>query len=447
MFPILVVPQNVREWMDNFRNYFHREAGFDYVCRYVAGLIISPNKTLQGIHDLQVWEDKEPRCRTMHEAVFETDWGSGQLMPCHRKLVSPFYCGQGRYVISLDWTLGHHERGPQIYGVKKGFDYTQNRYCNIQTIMTAVVSNEKRIDGIDIEIQEPGYLKEEKIYLEATVKNTYDQVEEARNRIGELFHYHLHVKSYKKRTEIVVEQVKRIEEEGHFPDAHYAFDNGVLNLNLTKTIESFGKHWVSELECSRNVFWDNEWKRIDEVAKYLKEDSPQSFRFIQAPQRSGKCKDYWVFTKVLRLKKGYGKKRIAIVHERSDLQDNPRFLITDALHWESKRILNVWSYRWSSEIFHEFGKQCTGLESAQLRNEEGVKRHLRLSCIAQSILQNVPSVSSTSEKFTFAQGQSTLGQKWRSIMREVFQGVLMRVKRFILEGKEVQDIMNILMPV
>ena len=60
MFPILVVPQNVREWMDNFRNYFHREAGFDYVCRYVAGLIISPNKTLQGIHDLQVWEDKEP---------------------------------------------------------------------------------------------------------------------------------------------------------------------------------------------------------------------------------------------------------------------------------------------------------------------------------------------------------------------------------------------------
>lgn len=54
MFPILVVPQNVGEWMDNFRNYFHREAGFDYVCRYVAGLIISPNKTLQGIHDLQV---------------------------------------------------------------------------------------------------------------------------------------------------------------------------------------------------------------------------------------------------------------------------------------------------------------------------------------------------------------------------------------------------------
>ena len=59
----------------------------------------------------------------------------------------------------------------------------------------------------------------------------------------------------------------------------------------------------------------------------------------------------------------------------------------------------------------------------------------------------MPSVSSTLEKFTFAQGQSTLGQKWRSIMREVFQGVLMRVKRFILEGKEVQDIMNILMPV
>jgi len=54
------------------------------------------------------------------------------------------------------------------------------------------------------------------------------------------------------------------------------------------------------------------------------------------------------------------------------------------------------------KIFHEFSKQIVGFESAQLRNEEAVKReglsfevsskactprHFCLSCVAQSVLQ------------------------------------------------------------
>jgi hypothetical protein len=39
------------------------------------------------------------------------------------------------------------------------------------------------------------------------------------------------------------------------------------------------------------------------------------------------------------------------------------------LHWEAKRILTSWSYRWSCEIFHEFGKQSVGFEAAQVRKE------------------------------------------------------------------------------
>jgi hypothetical protein len=76
----------------------------------------------------------------------------------------------------------------------------------------------------------------------------------------------------------------------------------------------------------------------------------------------------------------------------------PRFLVTDALHWESGRVIETWSYRWASEIFHEFGKQVTGLESAQVRKEEAVNRHFRLSGVAQSIVQRAPSSESTSER-------------------------------------------------
>ena len=58
--------------------------------------------------------------------------------------------------------------------------------------------------------------------------------------------------------------------------------------------------------------------------------------------RKGATKPYWAFTKGVRLKT-YGEKRVVIVHEQEDLQDSPRFFVTDAKHGESKRILETWS--------------------------------------------------------------------------------------------------------
>jgi hypothetical protein len=117
---------------------------------------------------------------------------------------------------------------------------------------------------------------------------------------------------------------------------------------------------------------------------------------------------------ILSMRKSYrSKKRILIVHEKEDLSDKPCFLVTSALHWEAKRILTSWSYRWSCEIFHEFGKQSVGFEAAQVRKEEAVKRHFRLSCVAQSFLQDIAPPVSTSEKFLFAEGRRRgNGNEW-----------------------------------
>ena len=72
MLPIIEVPETIRSGMMNYRDVFCRDEGLDHVSRYVTGLIISPNKTLQGIHDMQVWPDKKkPSRRAMHGSVFE----------------------------------------------------------------------------------------------------------------------------------------------------------------------------------------------------------------------------------------------------------------------------------------------------------------------------------------------------------------------------------------
>ncbi|MEK6571221.1 MAG: hypothetical protein AABZ61_07620 [Bacteroidota bacterium] len=412
----------------------------------MTGLIISPNKTLQGIYDLQVWEPSgRPTRRAMHTGVFEAGWDDDQLMRLHRIKVAKEQRNGGRQVISLDWTFAHHERGPEIFANTRTWDYVENRMAQLQTVVTAVISNRQRIDGLEVVVQEPSRRQEELNYLNHTAREAYEEMEEAQTRILELLYHFLHNKQYRKRTEIAVDLVRTIEEEGRFPRAHYAFDNGVLTLELTRLIESCKKQWVSELEGSRLIQWKGEWKSVQGIASELRSQHLEAFRPVMVRLRNGEKKLRYAFTKVVRLKK-YGRKRLVIAHEEETLQDEPRFLLTDALHWESKRVIETWSYRWGSEIFHEFGKQVTGLESSQVRKEEAVKRHFRLSCVAQSLLQGVTAVASKSERFEFAKGQITFGQRVRTVAREVFGCLLKRAKQLFDQGESWTHVLEALMP-
>src|ERR687896_113423 len=154
MLPIIRVPEILTKGMESFRKIFCRAEGFEPICRFITGLILSPNKTLQGIYDLQVWEGGAPSRRAMHEAVFESGWDSGALIEQHRREVAHAYQGRGRQVISLDWTLAHHERGPKIYAVTKSYDYVERRTALFQTVVTAVVSNCEWIDGLEVVVQD-----------------------------------------------------------------------------------------------------------------------------------------------------------------------------------------------------------------------------------------------------------------------------------------------------
>ena len=49
MLPMIGVPETIRQGLAPYRPLFCREEGFEHVSRYVTGLILSPNKTLQGL--------------------------------------------------------------------------------------------------------------------------------------------------------------------------------------------------------------------------------------------------------------------------------------------------------------------------------------------------------------------------------------------------------------
>ena len=447
MLPLVGIPATIAKFLKSYRQVFRKEAGFQHISRYINGLLMSPNKTLQGIYSQLVWDEKDKVSRrAMHEAVFEAGWNHQELMAQHRKVLSPVHQGKGREIIALDWTFSYHPYSEKIFAAKEAYDYVNRRWSCYQTVVTASISNAHRIDGIAVEVPHPNYKKEELAYLEMTAQENYEQMEQVPERLLELLHYHKNRLAYRKRTEIAVDIVRHLESEGQFPNADYAFDQGVLSRPLTEVIEASGKHWVTEVECSRNIMWHSEWQRVDRVAARLKTEHPESFRHKLVRCRNGEKRDIWAFTKVVRLKK-YGRKRLVIVHEQSDLSDPPRFLLTDALHWDASRIFATWTYRWSVEIFHEFSKQLVGFESAQLRNEEAVKRHFCLSCVAQSILQQAGCSGRKSERFNSAQeNEPTIGQRLYSLTREALHNLLGLSQSLLLQGKSTEQVLEVMMP-
>ncbi|WP_250124449.1 hypothetical protein [Chroococcidiopsis sp. CCMEE 29] len=77
------------------------------------------------------------------------------MMQQHRQVIANEHRGRGREIISLDWTLSHHERGPKIFGVKRAYDYVEKRMSRYQTVVTAVVANRELVNGLEVVVQQP----------------------------------------------------------------------------------------------------------------------------------------------------------------------------------------------------------------------------------------------------------------------------------------------------
>jgi hypothetical protein len=136
-----------------------------------------------------------------------------------------------------------------------------------------------------------------------------------------------------------------------------------------------------------------------------------------------------------------------MAQEQEERPEGPRCFVTDAQHGERKRILETWRSRWTAEVCHAFDKPVCGLEAAQGRKEAALTRHCRVSGVAQSLLQRAPAGASNSERYAFAAGHITCGQKCRTSSREVLRARLALCQRYVAEGKTCDHVLELLMPV
>ena len=81
-----------------------------------------------------------------------------------------------------------------------------------------------------------------------------------------------------------------------------------------------------------------------------------------------------------------------------------------------------------------------------MRNEEAVKRHFCLSCVAHSLLHKAVSSGGKSEKFNFTQSGQSLGQKRHTLTREALGKVVHLVQKLLAQGQTLEQVLEVLMP-
>jgi hypothetical protein len=59
MIPLVEVPKSIADYLESYEELFKRKKGFEIVSRFITGLILSPNKTLESIHSQQFWLEEK----------------------------------------------------------------------------------------------------------------------------------------------------------------------------------------------------------------------------------------------------------------------------------------------------------------------------------------------------------------------------------------------------
>ena len=92
--------------------------------------------------------------------------------------------------------------------------------------------------------------------------------------------------------------------------------------------------------------------------------------------------------------------------------------------------------RWDIEPFHEQMKEFLGAEDSQLQNEKGIRQHLTLVFVVNSLLQSLKMdkpVAGLSMEGRREDSQWTFGQRCLRIVLEVFENLIHRIIKWFSE--------------
>jgi hypothetical protein len=228
-----------------------------------------------------------------------------------------------------------------------------------------------------------------------------------------------------------VELIGEIEASDVAPDA-YTVDSSLFAPLVIDRIQESGKPWLADSEKTRILYYKGQEYNCETFQQNIPKEL---FKKITVMVRH-KEQTRWVFTCSVHIRR-YGKVRIAIIYDNPEKQGEPIYTFSNMLVWNHHKLLSVRLHRWDIEPFHEQIKQFLGAEDSQLRTEEGVRKHLTLVFVVNSLLKSIDLSSPIGElPMDWPEDvQPTFGHRCRRIVFEVFYDLIQTIHQWI-ETKE-----------
>ena len=458
MLPIVDVPVVVKTFCSWFRGVFRRVEQLEHFETFITALSVSRNRTVAGVQQVLVGG---PTYESLHHFMSKSPWSVEQLRKRRLEFVKEKLAQQSKdqplieilamvggtrsgdsgigksnkfpTVCSIDATYIHHT-GERIYGVYWFRDYAKRCYTLAQRLVISSLVTPEKLVPLGWKQYHRGFLDEQKAYLEEVAPEP-DADEAAWAEYDKLVEtFEANQREHKTQNELAGELVDECEQNNLNVEV-YVCDAALAGPELMGKIEKHKKAWVSRLAKNRLVqVATGGFETIETFARSLPKDV---FKPINVETRHGEPRKYWCFSKCLMIHK-WCKLRVVISYDNEQLDGEPIYLITNRTHWvQPGKTVQLYMMRDPVEHLIRDGKQETGLEDCQQRNEDGVRKHWELSFAAYTFLELGFDVPNWLE--VPAVRLETLGQKSRVMEGAILQGLVNHVKQQVLEGKDTKE--------
>ncbi|MDM8532007.1 transposase [Anaerolineales bacterium HSG25] len=405
MFPIVEIPEIVTHYSSYYEGVFSEQALLQFE-RYISGLIVSENKTVEGLNRFIVNPKRNQSSlnRLLNRSPFSLEaLNKSRLQMLQSQPQTQYKAKKG--VVSIDDTLLSHT-SPGFEDIAYLYDHVQEGYTWAHNLVNVHYSDDQTDYPLMFELWKPVDLEQLELglrELEIPLKASKEPLKQSapkkwRNyllgvwrrqakkdkRVAQLYDTKLAI------AQRLLENWCRIHPNLRLP---ITFDHWYTKPAFCRFIDKqLQRFYVGTLAGSDTVRLKTGVATLDQFAQRLKLEHGQALKTGNPPIFrkisfffKGEKEIYYSYYRTHHIPR-FGRQRLVINFRQPDLSDTPTFFISNQLKWHAKGITRIRRHRWPVEVYHEEGK-VEGLDQYQVRNIQAISKHIAFVAIAYSILK------------------------------------------------------------
>lgn len=477
MLPLVSIPEVISHYAAHFASVFTTRE-LEHFKRYISGLMVSENKTIEGINRLFVLDVKNQS--SLNRFLTASKYEVAQLHDRRLELMNSQeqtkLKGLGAHggVLGLDDTmLSHYGKTFEDIALLK--DHSIGSYVWAHNLLNLHYSDDQTDYPIFFEIWKPMAVDKLEIALRSNgikIKPQKEALKLAAPKKWKQYLTYLHKKHHSNphiakayRNKIIIGQDLLTRFYDQYPlDIPVSFDRWFTCPSFCSYIANqLNKSYVGGLKSDEELLLagSKKIKVADFVNRLTKEHLAIEKAIIKNTahkkinplfvkttiEYKGKKEVYYNYCKTHHVC-GYGRQRVLISYKKQDLSDTARVFISNRLHWRVQHLTRVGRHRWPVEEYHKEGK-AEGLDEYQTRNIEAIEKHIALVAVVYSILQHARYNSALLDCLQTQLNINIEGSLafWRrSIQAQSLWLMVQWIDHAIQQGQSLQEIMQILIP-